>query len=210
MMSQENILQEINTILGGESKDFIVKAGRKFPLKTALPALIFGLIWLGFSVIALSLLLGPIFIGKEVHLTVNKVPTVAGPGNLKPIIFPVSMIGIFVLIGIGIIAGGIYSLLAEGAWFIGTPKRLIIYQKNKVRSVDWEQFSGDIELSGSGEKGNISLQMRTGRMVSRKNAPDQYVPDVIYLCGIPNAYTVEQICRKRIKENDPTPANITV
>jgi hypothetical protein len=42
-------------------------------------------------------------------------------------------------------------------------------------------------------------------MVSRKNGPDEYVPDVIYMLEIPNVFEVEQICRRRIKENDPTP-----
>ena len=83
--------------------------------------------------------------------------------------------------------------------------RLIHYHKGNIRSIDWEQFSGDIELSGNNQKGNISLQMRTGRMVSRKNGPDRYVPDVIYISKIPNVFEIEKICRKRIKENDPTP-----
>jgi hypothetical protein len=49
--------------------------------------------------------------------------------------------------------------------------------------------------------------MRTGRMVSRKNGPARYVPDIIYISGILNVFEVEKICRKRIKENDPTPPN---
>ena len=207
MISNIDVPTEINTILGGESKDFIVKASRNVPLKKALPSLIFGLFWLGFSSIFVIVFLGPIFAGKEVHFTTDHVPTVAGPGNLKPLIGPASVMGVFILVGLGFIGGGIYSLLAKGAWYVGTSKRLIIYRKNDVRSIDWEQFSGDIEVSGNNDKGNISLQMRTGRMVSRKNAPAQYVPDVIYLSEIPNAFTVEEICRKRIKENDPTPAN---
>lgn len=207
MISQENIPPEIGTILGGESKDFIVKANRKFPLKAALPLLIFGLIWLGFTSVFVITFLRPILAGKEVHFNLNGVPTVVGMGNLKPLILPTLIIGIFVLIGLGMIIYGIYSLLAKGGWYIGTAKRLIIYQKNKVRSIDWAQFSGDIELSGSNEGGNISLQMRTGRLVNSESAPDQYVPDVIYICGIPNAFAVEKICRKRIKENDSTPAN---
>jgi hypothetical protein len=43
-------------------------------------------------------------------------------------------------------------------------------------------------------------------MVSRENGPDRYVPDVIDIVEIPNAFEVEKICRRRIKENDPTPA----
>jgi hypothetical protein len=37
--------------------------------------------------------------------------------------------------------------------------------------------------------------------------PDRYVPDVIYMSKIPEAFEIERICRKRIKENDPTPPN---
>jgi len=47
--------------------------------------------------------------------------------------------------------------------------------------------------------------MRTGKMVSRKNGPDRYVPDVIYISEIPYVFEIEKICRARIKENDPTP-----
>jgi hypothetical protein len=42
-------------------------------------------------------------------------------------------------------------------------------------------------------------------MVSRKNGPDRYVPDVIYISDVPYVFEIEKICRKRIKENDPTP-----
>jgi hypothetical protein len=47
--------------------------------------------------------------------------------------------------------------------------------------------------------------MRAGRMVSRKNDSDRYIPDVIYISEIQNVFEIEQVIRKRIKENDPTP-----
>lgn len=100
---------------------------------------------------------------------------------------------------------GIYSLLKKGGYFIATPLRLITFQNGTVRSIDWEQFSGDIEINGNEFEGNLALQMRTGRMISSKNSGSRYVPDTIYLTGIPNVFEIEQICRKRIKENDPTP-----
>ena len=59
------------------------------------------------------------------------------------------------------------------------------------------------------KKGDISLQLRTGKMVRRKNSSDEYVPDIVYISGVTNVLMIEKICRKRIKENDPTPANIT-
>jgi len=143
--------------------------------------------------------------GKEVHFTSNGVPKVASLENLSPIIIPAIIIGFFVLIGIGIISWGIYSVFKKGGYFVGTPTRLVNFQNGNIKSIDWEQFSGYIEVNGNTQKGNILLQMRTGQMVSRKNGPNRYVPDVVYISEVPNVYEIEEICRKRIKENDPTP-----
>jgi hypothetical protein len=43
-------------------------------------------------------------------------------------------------------------------------------------------------------------------MVSGKGG-SRYVPDITYIAGIPDAYEIEKICQKRIKENDPTPSS---
>ena len=98
-------------------------------------------------------------------------------------------------------------MFRKGGYFVGTPLRLIHYRKGSIKSMDWEQFTGNMEISAKTrtQTGSISLQMRTGRMVSRKNGPDRYVPDVIYLSEVPYAQEIERICRRRIKENDPTP-----
>jgi len=176
MIENTRLPANLITIVGSESKDFAVKAGRAQPRKQSYALIIFGAFWTAFT------------------------------SNLEPILFPALIIGLFVLIGIGMLSGGIYSLFKKGGYFVGTSTRLIHSYKGKIRSIDWEQFSGDIELSGDTLTGSISLQMRTGRMVSRKNGPDRYVPDVIYISKIPYVFEVEKICRRRIKENDPTPA----
>ncbi len=192
-------------VIGDEKKEFVVKADRPHPLKKTIALIIFGVIWTGFTSIFVMAFLWPVFMGREVRFKSNGVPTVAGPDNLGPIIIPAIIISVFALIGLGMLFWGVFSIFKKGGYFVGTPTRLIHCHKGTVRSIDWEQFSGDIEVSSKGEKGNISLQMRTGKMVSRKNGPARYVPDVIYISGIPNVFEVEQICRKRIKENDPTP-----
>jgi hypothetical protein len=191
--------------VASEGKDFAVKAGRAQPAKVSMALVLFGTIWLAFTSIFVVALLGPLFVGKEVHFTSNDVPVVAGPGNLGPILVPSLIIGLFVLVGLLMLGFGIYMLFKKGGYFIGTPARFISYHNGSIRSIDWEQFSGDIEVSGNEEKGNLSLRMRTGQMVSSKNGPDRYVPDTIYISGIPNAFEIEKICRQRIKENDPTP-----
>jgi len=192
MIENISLPQDLSVNIGSESKDFAVKASRAQPLKKSFSLIIFGTVWLAFTSIFLFS-----------FLTSNGAPTVADTGNLD--LMPVLIIGIFVLVGIGMLGFGIYSLFRKGGYFVGTPTRLVNYQKCNIRSIDWEQFSGDIKVNGNAQKGNISLKMRTGRMISRENGPDRYVPDVIYISGIPNVFEIEQICRKRIKENDPTP-----
>jgi len=205
-MNNFELPKNLLTVIGNENVEFAVKASRDKPVKSSLGIIIFGTIWTAFTSIFVFAFLGPLFIGEEVHFTTKGTPTVASPENLGPIILPGIIIGLFVLIGIGMLIGGFYSLLKKGGYFVGTPLRLISFQNGNIRSIDWEQFSGDIEVAGNEISGNISLQMRTGKMVSRKNRGSEYVPDAIYISGITNVFEIEQICRKRIKENDPTPS----
>ena len=205
MLERFNLPNDLNSVIGSEKTDFAVKAKRAQPGKVSVGLIIFGTIWLAFTSIFVVAFLGPLFVGQEVEFTTNGVPTVAGPDNLGPILLPALIIGIFVLVGIAMLGFGIYSLFKKGGYFVGTPTRLVHYQNGTVRSIDWEQFSGDIEVKGNMEKGNLALQMRTGRMVSRKSGSESYVPDTIYISGISNVFEIEQLCRKRIKENDPTP-----
>jgi hypothetical protein len=204
MLDKYDLPQNLLTVLGDEKIDFSVKAKRAKPIKNSLGIILFGTVWTAFTSIFVFAFFGPLFVGEEVHFTSNNVPTVASPDNLEPIILPGIIIGIFVLIGIIMLGFGIYSIFKKGGYFVGTPLRLISYQNGNVRSIDWEQFSGDIEVKGDEINGNLSLQMRTGKMVSSKNNRSRFVPETIYLSGIPNVYEVEKNCRERIKENDPT------
>ncbi len=205
MLSTTTLPSEILTNLGSESMDFAVKAARIRPLRSTMSLLFFSLLWLTITGIFLAAMFGPILVGQESHFTSNGVPVVAGPGNLRPLLWPGIFMSVFVLVGVVTFGNSIYSFIKKGGYFVGTPSRLVYSSGNSIHSIDWEQFSGDIVVQGNAQKGDISLQMRTGQMVSRKNGPSQYVPDTIYICGIPNASEIEALCRKRIKENDPTP-----
>jgi len=169
MIANTRLPGNLITVIGSENKDFAVKAGRAQPRRNSYALIIFGAFWTAFTSIFVVAFMGPLFRGNEVHFEANGVPTIASPDNLEPILFPALIIGLFVLIGIAMLAG-------------------------------------DIELRGDTIAGSISLQMRTGRMVSKKNGPDRYVPDVIHITKIPYVFEIEKICRRRIKENDPTPA----
>jgi hypothetical protein len=203
----ENIpLPEVLSLaVSSESKEFAVIGKHAQPQRISLRRIIFGIIWLSFIFFVGSVFFGPLLHGEEIHFSSNGVSETAGPGNLGPIKVPLIIFSIFVIIGFALLVSGIYSLFKTGGYFVGTPSRLVHYKKNKLRSIAWEQFTGDIEVIGNERNGSLVLIMRTGRMVSSKNST-RYVPDTIYISGIQNVFEIEQICRKRIKENDPTSA----
>lgn len=206
MLDKYELPKNLLTVAGDEKIEFSVKSKRAKPLKNSIGIILFGAVWTAFTSIFVFAFLGPLFMGKEVHFTSNEVPTVASPDNLEPIIFPAIIIGVFVLIGISMLGFGLYTLFKDGGYFVGTPLRLISWLNGNVRSIDWEQFSGDISVKGNEIEGNLSLGLRTGKMVSSKNNRRRYVPETIYMSSIPDVYQIEKICRARIKENDPTPA----
>ncbi len=147
--------------------------------------------------------LGPIFRGEESHFKVNGVPTSASFENFEPVLVPTLIISIFVLCGLGLFFSGLYTLFQKGGIFVGTNNRLIKFYKGNINSYDWEQFSGNIELNSL--KGDLILQLRTGKMVRRKDKSDEFVPEIIFISGVSNVLDIEKICSDRIKENDPTP-----
>ena len=100
--------QDLSAAIGSESKDFVVKAGRAKPLTKSIPLILGGIVWTTLISIFMFFLLGPLFQGEEIHFEFNGVPTVAGPDNLKPLLFPALFIGWVLLIGVGMLSRGIY------------------------------------------------------------------------------------------------------
>lgn len=199
---------DLQSVIGTEKVDFSVIAKRNQPLAKSLSIIAFGTVWTSFTSIFVIAFLGPLFKGNEAHFKVNGVPTTGSWDNFQPMLVPTLIIGTFVLVGIGMLSWGFYSIFQKGGYFIGTPNRFIRYHKGNINSYDWEQFSGNMEINN--KKGDISMQLRTGKMVSRKNSSDEFVPDIIYISGVADILEIEKICRKRIKENDPTPAVIAI
>jgi hypothetical protein len=205
MIQNISLPPELNAELGSENQDFAVKADHLQPIKKSLSVIIIGVIWAALNSVFVFSMILPILRGREVEYTVNNVPAAAGPGNYGPVLTPAVLVGVLFLIGVGIIGFGIYSLFNPGGYFVGTSTRLLNYRKGNIKSIGWEKFSGKIWVDGDAQKGNIALQMKTGKMIRRKNGPAKYVPDVTYISGIPSVSEIERICKKRIKENDLNP-----
>lgn len=204
MNTIESLPTDLKSVIGTEKIDFTILAKRKQPLANSLGLIFFGTVWSAFTSIFVIAFLGPLFKGEEVHFKVNDEPTTASWDNFEPMLVPSLIIGLFVVVGIAILISGFYSLFQKGGYFVGTVNRLIHYRKGTITTYDWEQFSGNMEINS--KKEDMSMELRTGKMVSRKNESDKYVPNVLYISGVANILEIEKICRNRIKENDPTPA----
>ena len=206
MNTIQSLPPDLKSVIGTEKIDFSILARRKEPLNKSLGIIAFGIIWSAFISIFVIAFLGPLFKGEEVHFKVNDEPTTASWDNFEPMLVPSLIIGLFVVVGIAILCSGFYSLFQKGGYFVGTENRLLHYRKGTINTYDWEQFTGNMEINS--KKEDISMELRTGKMVSRKNKPDEYVPDVLYISGVANILEIEKTCRNRIKENDTTPATI--
>lgn len=191
----QQIPPEVQSAISGEEPQFIVKAARAFPLKSAVGLLCFGTFWIAFSSIFVFGFLGTLLQGHEVHFRVNGVPTVAGPGNLAPLLFPEIIIGIFVLVGLLIAGSAISSLVRQGSWFAGTSQRLVdIVPGRKERSIDWENFNGDILAEGTNVNGTLILGLRTESVntsMVRTNSSNSSAPKII-MAGISHVYEIEK------------------
>ncbi|WP_111706880.1 hypothetical protein [Lutibacter citreus] len=198
--------KELKIIIDSEKIDFLIKSKRNYPKKKSVSLLFFSFFWIAFTSIFVFAFLGPIFKGKEVHFSSNNIAVVASPENLEPLLIPGLVIGLFLIVGIGMLIWAIILFFQDGAYFVGTKTRLIKFRKGNITIKDWEQFTGSINIKSNGNYGDIELELRTGKMKSRKNRSDVFIPDIIYISQIENVFNIEKKCRIRIKENDPTPA----
>jgi hypothetical protein len=203
----QSLPADLKSVIGTEKVDFSIISKRKQPSNKSWGLILFGTIWSAFISIFVVAFLGPIFKGEESHFKVNGEETTASWENFEPMLVPSLIIGLFVVVGIAILFSGIYSFFQKGGNFVGTENRLIHYRKGTIKTYDWEQFTGNMEINI--KKEDMSMELRTGKMVSRNDKSDEYVPDTLYISGVADVLEIEKLCRKRIKENDPTPAGIS-
>ena len=207
MIQNVELPEEINISLGSESRDFAVKSTLAQPILGSIYNIIFGVGWLVFTLYFTSSFIGPESSDYLINALKGKEAVTPHEGSLIGLLFLPVLFGIFVSVGLFNLLKGVFSLFRGGGYFVGTPARLVNFRRGKMISSDWEQFSGNIEVKGSNKKGNIKLLMRTGKRTSSVwSKRNSYVPDIFFIAGIPGVYDIEQICRKRIKENDPTPS----
>jgi hypothetical protein len=202
MLQSDELPEELNISLGSENREFAVKGAFAQPVIASVFRILFGAGWLGFTFLLMSFFIDPGFFKEAIESFTSPEAADTVEGEIIYYVFIIVFFGIFLSVGFYKFFKGIFSLFQSGGYFIGTPTRLVNFRKGKLKSCDWEQFTSDIVVKGDNKKGNITLVMKTGRIVRSKNS-SMFVPDYIYILGIEGALDIEQICRKRIRENDP-------
>lgn len=200
---------DLKRLIENERVDFSIKAKRNLPLSKAVGRLLFSIAYCAFVSIFVFAFFGPLFKNEEVHFTSNDVPVTASWDDLSELMVPGIIIGLFVIGGVIITISSIYLLFQNGGYFVGTETRMIQYRNGKSTITDWEQFSGNVKINAKNNFGDLEYELRTGKLQSKKNESDKFIPDIIYISSIENVYEIEKICKVRIKENDPTPAALS-
>jgi len=206
-MTVTTIPKELTTILASEEVDFMIKAGKNLPNKIVIKYFLFGLFWLAILGVGLNATLKAFFKGVTFNYSAasfQELITILKTNVSQELLI---FFGVFISIGFGALLYSIYLYSQKGGYFVGTATQLIQYRKGNITMTNWEQFSGNIAIKNKGTLGNLELELRTGSMYSRggESSLQRYVPDVIYITAIENVIAIEKKCRKRIKENDPTP-----
>jgi len=202
-MTSHKIPTELRNLIDLEETDFVVKSKRNHPKKSAYSVFFFSMFWNLFVSIFVVTFIGPIIMGKEVNFKTNNVPTTASLENWKPLLVPSLIIGLFAIIGVGMLIYSFILFFQKGGLFVGTETRFIKYRNGVITVTDWEQFSGNVTVKSKNSVGDLELQLRTGKSRRRKKGATKFVHDVIYLSQIKRVFEIEKKCRIRIQENDP-------
>ncbi len=172
-----------------EQTDFIVQPRRTSTKKGLKNSIVFSVLWIG--ILVGFILIGGDDIKNDFDLT-----------DIKILMLPVIWISIGVIPTLFTIYS--YYFKTPDIFFASTPTRLIVKNANKVRSIDWEQFTGEIINGGSREDADLTLVLRTGYMKTEERngtKTERFVHSKIEMSGIEESEKVERVCRNRISEN---------
>jgi hypothetical protein len=193
------ISPELARIVGSESVDFITKAKRRFPTRQGVGNLFFGAFWTLFTSIFVVALFTIVMGDAPSTIKINGEPTEVSRDNLMPLLIPFLVVGLFMIIGLGMISWSLYRIFSPGGYFISTPTHLIQHRNSETKLYNWTMFSGNMEINQKADYGHIQLTLKTGKDVKTKNS-SYFQPDLVYLNGIDQVADVFDVVRRRILE----------
>lgn len=203
MIKEIRLPEEINISIGSEAIDFAVKSGPIQAYGKSFSNIIFGFIFLGFGYFVLTLLPDEFFSGEAARIIKEALSKTTTNEENQGLIFVFLLFFIMLFVGLYLMIPAFFRLFMSGGYFVSTPSRLLNYRKGHMRSYAWGEFNGNIEVHGTNKRGSITLEMKTGYMMSGSRGGKRYIANEVYISSVGGIYEIEQICRKRIKENDP-------
>jgi hypothetical protein len=201
MIKPVNLPEEITISLGSESQDFAVKSGPIQAYGKSVSNLLFGLFFLGLAYGCIALMPDEFFKGEALRIIKEASSKTTATEETQGALFLFIVFFIMLFVGLYLLIPAIIKMVRSGGYFVATPSRLLNYRKGEMNSYDWSQFNGNITVRGTNIKGNITLEMKTGYIAADQRPGSRYVPIEIYISSVAGIYEIEQICRKRIKEN---------
>lgn len=194
LLNRQNLPSELLSIISGENIEFLVYSKRKYTSVSALKFLAFGLSWFVFSCLLLHLVVSQYY---------SEIPSELNILNVIWLIvndLPCFILSLFVVVGIVLLIIAISRFVMKGDYFIGTPTRLICYNRQKIVYHYWFIFQEKICVYP--KTGDIIFKLQTGRIYNRnKSSGTYFVSDKIEIASIENVNHIEQVARKRIKEH---------
>lgn len=185
-------MNDITSSLGDERADFVVKAKRAMPPSASVPLFFAGLFFLSMA--------GAGWVG------ISRLASVAPS---LPLITPEAFVALFAFFGCAFLFWASLRLFASGPEFAGTPTRLVVKSRRFTRSIGWGEFSGDMAVKGNGDNGSIALRLKSQRFVASagRYRGGRFIPQVVYIVGIPDAQSVSEMIRKRIASHSSSLGN---
>jgi len=189
-MENTSLPIEMENMLSWEKIDFSVKAGREKPLSTWVSLIIFWIIWSIFIGVFAFMFVWSMMNSETV--IVNWVTKAPEDVNFT---FIIAIVWAFSLVWIWMIIYGIYNIMKKWWYFVWTPTRLVYYNKQELKSVNWSEFTKNIQVKWS----NVILELKSGFTVNHSSwSWETFVHHMIFISSIPNALEIGEIIRKNV------------
>jgi hypothetical protein len=186
-MRDNLIPPEIVQIIGREKAEFAVQARRAEPIS-------FSVFFFVVSFVVLAI--ASIIFFAVVMPSISK-----SAGFTKSSIGPLIFMTLLVLAGLLMFSVAIKYIVKKGGIFVGTESHLLHYNSGKLRSIEWKEFTGKIEVEGDNKKGSVTLELRSGRIIKkdkRNKTMEVFVPDTLLMCDIDNVFDIYKKCQDKI------------
>ena len=208
-MNNNELPKKLKKIIAKEKVDFITKSSKKNNVKQILPKLIFALFFNGILLIFVTKFFEPYMKNGSISFSSIGIPVFNNIKEWDAIIIPAIFLMIFIVIGTGLFIGIIKMFFDKGNIYVGTEKRLISYSKGRIKTNQWNEFSGKITSKQKHNKGDLILELK--QKVAKEIIVDEdiyedineeFIPKTIKMLGIRNVMNIENKCKYRIENSN--------